>query len=255
MKVSKIITAIIFLILFLPIVAQAKNIRGTYLLSNTEEYMQIDKGKYKIFRTQVCPPCFDLDEGDSLLSYGSVEYLQSSFVKLTSDPDSNVTRTVKVEETYDPQIIDSVRIRFIFPFKGKYRIEASVGYPFKSTECNTLIIPRQKYILERLSFEIYNLNLFCNGFDGEYLGRIVFYFYELQIKHRNSNSLLITIPLLTNSYFARYYIDGEYGKVEKDKIIWRNRKYIKISNDLITPNIKTGGQDIDDLNGVDWVDE
>jgi hypothetical protein len=66
---------------------------------------------------------------------------------------------------------------------------------------------------------------------------------------------LITIPLLTNSYFARYYIDGEYAKVEKDKIIWRNREYIKVSDALITPKIESGDRAIDDVNGVDWVDK
>lgn len=32
--------------------------------------------------------------------------------------------------------------------------------------------------------------------------------------------MLITIPNLTNSYYARYFIVGEYAQVEKDKIIW-----------------------------------
>lgn len=255
MKVSKIIATIILLNLVLPLYAQVKDIRGTYLLSDNEEYLQIDRDKYKIIRTHVCPGCIDLDEGDSLASVGRVEYIQADFVKLTSDPDSIVNKTVKVEESYNPQIYDSVKIRFVFPFKGKYRIKASVGYPLKSTKCDTIIIPREEYALGSLFFEIYNLDLICNSFNGEYLGRIAFYFSDYQLNDRNSNSLLITIPQLTNSYFACYNIDGEYAKVEKDKIIWRNRKYIKISDDLITPKIKTGDQDIDDVNGVDWVDK
>ncbi|MDP4278267.1 MAG: hypothetical protein Q8914_11650 [Bacteroidota bacterium] len=255
MEILKIITIIIILNVLLPLYAQVKNVRGTYLLSNNEEeYIQIDKDKYKIIRTHVCPGCIDLDEGDSLASCGRVEYVQAGFVKLTSDPDSIVVKTVKVEESYNPQINDSVKIRFVFPFKGKYRIRASVGYPSKSTKCDTIIIPREKYVLGNLFFEIYNLDLICNSFNGGYLGRIAFYFSDYQLKHQNSNSLLITIPRLTNSYFACYYIDGEYAKIENDKIIWRNRAYIKVSDDLITPKIESGERSIDDINGVDWVD-
>ena len=255
MEVSKIIAIIILLNILFPVYAQAKNIKGSYLLSDNEEYIQIDNDNFKIIRTLDCPTCVDLDKFDSIISYGKVEYILDGFIRLTSDPDSMVDKTVKVEESFDPQINDSVKIRFVFPFKGKFRIAASVGLPYKSTENDSIIIPKGKYVSGCLSFEIYNLSLKCNSLNGEYLGRIVFYFTDYNLKSRKNNSLLVTIPKLTNSYFARYYIDGEYAKVEKNRIIWRNREYRKVSNELMTPEVELGERTIDDEDGVDWVDK
>lgn len=263
----------VVLMSMLPILAfaQTKEIRETYLCSDAQEYMQIDKSNYKIIRTQVCAQCMDLDKGDSIASYGSVEYVQDGFIKLQSDRDNRIIKNIIIEGSHDKSIKNSVKIRVNFPFKGKFRIEAALaGLPFKSTE-NHCITIRKKAVLSPLILNIYNIGIKCNGQNGEYLGRIAFCdFPWREFKDENTNSLLITIPNLTNSYFARYFIDGEYVKVEKNKIIWRNRVYKKILEDLITPKVGLGdlpmynsnGGEIydpngimDDPNGVDIADK
>jgi|GEM_PF-5120644 len=247
MKTIKFIT-IILVVSILPIFAFAhsKKIKGTYIYSDHEEYMQIDKDSFKIMRTQFCTSCMDLDEGDSIASNGFVEYINDSFIKLRSFKDSSAYKNTTIEESYDDRIKDSIKIRFVFPFKGKFRINVLTNLPYKSTENNWITIPRQEYAIGDLYFDIYNLSLKYNGyFNGEYLGRIVFcYFPGYKFNNKNTNSLLITIPNLTNSYYARYFIDGEYVKVENDKIIWRNREYKKISDDLIIPKVELGEQSI-----------
>ncbi len=244
-----------FVISMLPtfVFPQAKKIRGTYLYSDNEEYIQIDEDIFKIIRTGVCIPCVDLDKGDSIASFGSVEYIKDGFVKFKSDIDSSIYKNTTIEESYDASIKDSVKIKFFFPFKGKYRIDATIGFPYMYTENNCITIPKKEYTLGPLNFNIYNLNLKCSGHNGEYFGRIVFYIPWYYFKDNKTNFLQITIPNLTNSYYARYFINGEYAKIEKDKIIWRNREYKKISNDLITPTIELGEKAIDD-EGIDYVD-
>lgn len=255
---NKIATIVIVLsTLSLLTFAQTKKIRGTYLYSTEEEYMQIDKDIFKIIRTHICRSCIDLDEDDSIAAYGNVEYVKGGFIKLTSRMDSCIYKNTTIEESHEENLKDCVKIRFVFPFKGKYRIDASLGdLPCKSTENNCITISRHKYTLDPLYFEIYNLSLKYNGRYGERFGRIAFLnFPWYEFKNKNTNTLLITIPNLTNSYYARYLIDREYIKIEKDKIIWRNRVYKKISDNLITPDIEYGDRAIDDPNGVDWVDE
>jgi|WetSurMetagenome_2_1015567.scaffolds.fasta_scaffold241658_1 hypothetical protein len=258
MKTNKIITTILILsMLPVLILAQTKQIRGTYIYSDNEEYIQISKSTFKIIRTQLCTSCVNLNKGDSIASFGSVEYIQDNFIRLRSDRDSSIYKSMTIEESNDASIKDSVKIRFVFPFKGKYRIDASlIGIPPLSVEKKCITIPREKFTLDPLAFEIYNMDLKYNGHYGEFFGRVAFCNSPLyQFKNKNTNSLLINIPELTNSYFARYFIDGEYVRVETDKIIWRNREYRKISDELITPKIELGEQALDDINGVDWVDK
>lgn len=257
MKKNKIIITFLVLNTLLTLgCAQTKQIKGTYICSDDEEYMHINKNSFKIIRTRACISCMDLDKNDSIASYGSVEYIQDGFIRLRSDRDSCIYKNTTVEESYDASIKDSLKIKFIFPFKGKFRIDVALGFPYMSTENDYIIIPFKKNNLDPLIFDIYNLNLKYNGHYGEYFGRIAFYnFPWYQLKNKNTNTLRINIPNLTNSYFARYFIDREYVKVEKNKIIWRNREYRKISDDLITPKIELGEQAIDDPNGIDIADK
>lgn len=255
MKASLCLTFLLLFDFLSLVYAQDNNFKGTYLLTNNKEYMQIDNNSFKIIRTHLCPWCFDLDVSDSLISFGTLENVKNGFLKLTSYSDNNVHKTVTIEESFNSQIMDSVKIKFFFPFKGNYRISASVGYTFKSTETDTIIIPRNKYVLGDLTFEIFNVNLLYNSLNGEYLGRIAFSFPGYPLKNESCNSLIISIPGLTNSYFARYFIDGEYVKIENNKIIWRNREYRKISNFLMVPDVEIGDRAIDVEQGIDWMDK
>ena len=115
MKMKKIIM-MAFVMSMLPtfIFSQTKKIKGTYLFSNGEEYVQIDNDSFKIIRTHVCPSCLDLGAGDSIVAYGSVEYIKDGFIRIKTDIDSVIYKNVRVEEFYDTGIKDSVKIEFVF---------------------------------------------------------------------------------------------------------------------------------------------
>lgn len=223
-----------------------------------EEYIQLSRDSFKIIRTHACIPCVDLDKNDSIISFGYVKYINNDFIELKSNQDSRFYKNISIVESYDANIKDSLIISFIFPFKGKYKIEAGIiGFPYRTTEKNQITIPIVRlFQTNELTYYIYNLNLKYNGRDGEYLGRIVFSapeFYKLI--NGKANFLQIKIPNLTNSYYAHYVINGEYVKVGKNKIIWRNKVYKKVSDNLIAPKIELGEKALDDVNGIDIINK
>ena len=54
--------------------------------------------------------------------------------------------------------------------------------------------------------------------------------YSYKLKWRNEdeiNRIDITIPYLDNYFFGRYYVDGDYVRIEDDKLYWRGRVFEK----------------------------
>jgi hypothetical protein len=136
---------------------------GTYLYRDQGEYLQIYKDSFRIVRTSFCTPCVDLDEGDSIAASGTVEYLQPEFARFTSVDDSSVY-SVKVEETCDSTLKDSVKIKFIFPFNGKFRIKYSIAdLPDSFTDKKCFMVSKKEEIFFSLIYDIYNLDIQYNG--------------------------------------------------------------------------------------------
>jgi len=205
-------------------------INGTYLFYNGNEYMQINKDTFKIFRCEIYAGCFDLDKGDSLLSIGSITHLKNDLFQFQNSDLNQTNNDISVYEYYDPNTYkDSLKIKFVFPYNGRFRINANIrGYRENTSENDSIIIKRNIGTFEGLVFSIYNLDLVSNGDFGDYFGRIA---YTCKPSFRSSNkkinSLVITIPDLTNSYFARYFINGEIVKINNKTLIWRYRRYEK----------------------------
>jgi hypothetical protein len=168
-----------------------------------------------------------------------VEYVSDEFIKLTSTDEARTIRNnMSFVETYEKDKSDSLHIKFIFPFNGDFSIHIRVGddiqsvrfrYSFKNRK--EIILPLPRDSLSAFSFVIENQA--PPSYYPNYLKRIAFYpfsFYEL--KEEDTNCITIHIPYLTNSYFARYLINGEYIRVvrgeEFDFLIWRNVRYTKM---------------------------
>lgn len=246
---------VIFWLLFLPFLAssQTKKIVGTYTYSD-EEYLQIDLNNFKIIRTENGLFSGDMDEGDSVIAFGRVENINNDFIKLISYKyDLDVYNSTIFTESHDKSLSDdSIKIRFNFPLKGEFKIYFSFsnGYKFVSVNSKIITIPKGIY-LTPMHFDIYKTDILVYNFSSNYLGPIVFsYFPSYEFKNENLNLLNVTIPNLTNSYYARYYIDGEYAKIEGNKIIWRNREYEKISDSIIDPPYYYLPEAIDDTSRV-----
>lgn len=184
---------------------QTDKVRGTYLYSD-EEYIHINMDSFEIIRTLACSPYVDLDKGDSIISFGSVKLINNDFIELKSYVDSNFYKKISILETCDKINHDSLTIFFKFPFVGKCKIIVNIpGYKSFATEKKQITVPKNKlYRISELTYEIYNLDLKYNGYDGEYLGRIVFSSpCPYRLISEKTDYVQIEIPNLTNSYYAR----------------------------------------------------
>lgn len=233
------------------LLAQQVDLKGTYLSDSEDEYIQIDVDSFKIKRTFAYSSCLDSLDIDSIASIGSVECLKNGFLKLTSQKKDLQS---KIEESVVENIgKDTVLAIFIFPLKGLYRIEASVGsLPYLSTYCNNLKLPKSHSSVPSLFYKIYSLCLDSNSSLGSYCGSVVYSpdsFYD--IERTNTNKLVVYLPNLTNDFFARYVINEEFVKVEADQLKWRGVTYRKISNKFICPEIDHSEKSLESEPGED----
>lgn len=221
--------------------AQSEVFDGTYLSLNPLEYIQISKGKFKIIIPPEARKALDLNNGDSVIASGTVKKDTSGFLILQTENENNfVNKSKLVVEKFNSDFSeDSLKIKFQFTLKGKYRIdvEDSNSSVF-STEKDIIVIPKERNINLSLHIKIYKTNLKGNAINNSYAGRIAFDCLKgYRLRNKSSNYLLIKIPDLTDSYFSHYLIEREYIKTNSKDLLWRDRSFYKVSNELITPGI------------------
>jgi hypothetical protein len=243
---KKIITLLFCIV---SISTRGAGINGTYLFEDFE-YMQIENDSFRIIS-------YEGFNGDSIVAQGSIKKTrESNFIELTSKPFGNVYDNIKIEECYDSSLVDSVKIKFVFPYNGDHKI---LLFPaLFCTYSDSIMISNRQYKLKVFPwFNIVN----CDSpidIEGTTLGRIHFiYRQDYEVKNENTNVVIIYIPNLTNSYFNRYVILNEFAKVDSRKLLWRGRVYKKVSDKLITPEVPSPIVDYEDINliGVDPADE
>jgi hypothetical protein len=227
------------LYLFVPLIliAQTKKINATYTY-DIDEYLVIRETDFVLYgRLPFVPHDYGIDKGDSILSEGKVRYESDNFIELTSkDYEWEAIKNMSVTERIDSCLNDSMRFNFVFPFDGKYTLTLFIGrdiYDF--TDKKKIMVPAYKDSIASFSFVILNQTPLGKFYQRNYLKTVKFHKPKITIQNKNSNSFDIFIPDLTNSYFNRFLINGEYIKVskEKDVLFWHNRKYslIYVSRD------------------------
>ena len=82
------------------------------------------------------------------------------------------------------------------------------------------------------SFTIYQDEYCAHNLDGLFYGTLdLWSVFDYEIEP-SCNRIVIEIPELTNDFFGRYYVKGEYAKVVKKfsgtYIIWKGEKYRKV---------------------------
>ena len=217
---------------------QRYNISGVYSYLDLE-YLKIDKNKFEIIFDSMWY------DNDSIASFGEIEYIDEKFIKLTSDRSFywSPYESLVIYESQGNSLTDSLRIEFIFPYSNEIEINIRLNISsFQTTTSSKILtVPLSSLFyfpneqIKKFSFLIYNKDIRKDGSWGDSFSVICFPAFpafpnsiSYELKNKNTNVLVVEIPDLTNSYFARYFINEEYAKVEKDKIIWRGRVYEKI---------------------------
>jgi len=234
MKILPFALLILSLLISLKASAQKDKINDTYIW-DMKEYLTITEDSFKLNLYPVYSLLYGLDLGDSILAEGKVQYDSNNFIKLTSkDYEWETKKNVVVIESIDSSLTDSIKFNFIFPFDGKYKIILSLEGDCKN-QLKYEFEDRKEVILPKLEYPIFAFSfIIVNQTPIEFPYRIYqkmvnFRSFQNIVKESDSNSFEIFIPDLTNSYFNRFFINGEYLKIdtEKNVIFWHNEKYIK----------------------------
>lgn len=209
--------------------SQTNNIFGEFM--GREGYLKIEGNYFRLSATN--PHFLGLSANDLILAEGEVEYVSNNFLKLTTKNYSVIAdKTTSIIETaMQLTSTDSICFIFNFPFSGDFEITIIINGSYENSfsfyNKKIIKVPFNADNLVKFSFSILNKTP-NKGTDRNYLKQIVFNSFDYKVIHTDINTFNIFIPDLSNSYFYRYLINGEYLFVRDDKqlILWRNEKYI-----------------------------
>lgn len=229
----------LFLLLVLQsaVYAQTNKLNGTYVLE-MEQYLTIKEDSFKLYLYPTYSMFYGLSKGDTILAEGKVQYDSENFIKLTSkDYEREAENNMTILESVDSDLNDSIRFNFDFPYEGKTKIriyiEVKGNRRFEILEfenSKTFVIPFRKENILYLSFTILNQTpIDSSAIVRNYLRTNQFRSGNI-IKTNSSNTFDIFIPDLTNSYFNRCLINGEYLKIDinENELMWHNELYFKL---------------------------
>ncbi len=235
MKPQSLTLLIPCLLISLTLCAQKGKINGRYVWDMVE-YLTITEDSFRLTLYPIYPFLYGLDSKDTILSEGRVRYESDRFIQLTSkNYELEASKNMTITESVDSLLKNNLRFIFHFPFDGEYKIRIGNNYHFKYEfkSLKEVIIPVFQDSIWTFSFEILNQTPIGELYRN-YLRKNGFSSFRNTAKNKNSNSFEIFIPDLTNSYFNRLVINGEYLKVEKDKsgLYWRNERYWKFGDGI-----------------------
>lgn len=234
MKTIRLLCIILLSSFSLVVYSQKNKINATYMY-DIDKFLSIRGNNFILYgRPPFVSSNYGLNRGDIVLAEGKVEYESNNFIKLTSkNYEKEVQKNMTIIESIDSSLNEGLRFNFIFPFKGEYIIILFLDlgidgkiYEFKNEE--KIILSVCKDSVTTFSFVIlYETPIIYPTHN--YLRNDRFHCSEYTIKNTDSNSFEISIPDLTNSYFNRYLINGEYIKVDKDRdrLFWQNEIYTR----------------------------
>lgn len=135
-----------------------------------------------------------------------------------------------VTSYHDPFLSDSIQVSFSLPhYKGNLHITVYTNsleaYKLDYTEKHKeLMLPSH---VKSFTFYIEPDHIMPHTNDGLFYGILGFLPFQDYTIGEGNNCISIVIPAITNSFFERYYIKGEYVKVSKGSITWKGQRFVK----------------------------
>ncbi|EGJ99790.1 MULTISPECIES: hypothetical protein [Dysgonomonas] len=167
-----------------------------------------------------------------LLAECNVKRIDSEFIELNSvSPYITVNKELKITQQNISSLIDSLNVSFLIPY-NKTNLEISIlTNTFKNYnldyDCNrnSIMLPLDtKTILFSISPGKY---LTPHNPEGLYYGILFYSSTEHQITE-GMNHVIIKLTAIDNSFFDKYYIKGDYARIIKGGIIWKDVEYRKV---------------------------
>ena len=168
-----------------------------------------------------------------LMSQGSVKLINDSFLEFNTAKNLffEAIYKMKITQNFNPSVDkDSIQVMFKIPYDSKLRIDLTInkfknyGYFYYSKEKQHINIPKNT---EEINFIIYPKSIFPSKLFGVFYGIVQFeHMIEIPIE-ANKNQVEIHLPVIDNSFFETYYLEGEYAKIIKNGFIWKGDKYLR----------------------------
>ena len=158
-------------------------------------------------------------------------------------PDSLVYETMKVRQSYDKSITDSICVYFSIPNLRIRNLDIGILCNMSEDEWSSdlkeysliyvggynksfIMLPEQtKLIICRIVPEEMQMPS-IDSITGFYNSYTTLKIHRIDIAH-GINRIDIEIPNLDDGYFGRYYVNGDYVRVVGDKLYWRGRVFEK----------------------------
>ena len=159
------------------------------------------------------------------------EWVDADFIKINSTPpDIIALKGLNITQHSDSTVIDSIKVSFSIPYQRcnlKIQIHTDTFKTFDfvySQGSRDVMLPNN---VRSITFYIAPEHIIPHTTDGLFYGVIGFDpFQEFEIKE-NTNTVLIEIPALDDSFFERYYIKDEFARVSNDSIMWKGEVFVK----------------------------
>ncbi|MFV0536196.1 MAG: hypothetical protein ACK5M3_02365 [Dysgonomonas sp.] len=221
---KKIILLIITSLSCILIQAQNKDISGNYY-NESGFCLQIKKDSFKLIVREASP----VTRSSEVWAEGVISQINESLIELNTinTPWERVQKDIKIIQRRENKEND-IYLKFTIPYnKTDLRIYLYTDKFGKSefvySKTNTGIkIPRT----EKISFYIVPEYLLPHN-NGRFYG-IIGYDSIMEYPIENgTNYIEFNIPTIDDSFFEKYYIEGDYARTINDSIIWKGSIYKK----------------------------
>ena len=151
-----------------------------------------------------------------------------SFIELNTPlPDIVGNEGLKVVQSADSSSsLDSIKLSFKIPYQRGLRISVCTnpgfGYFFQSKR--EFVIPKT---VKSFSFTIFNEQIKPHTVNCLFYGAIDFNPLRKYQIEENTNHISIEIPALDDSFFERFFLEGDYARVSENTITWKGEVFHK----------------------------
>lgn len=211
--------------------ANGSNISGYYVLENADSKQHIE-----IFGNKFIYAVFDDYLRDVIYANATFKHVDDNFIELRSKNGEHQTYTVK--QSNDIFKSNALYVSISYTNKQTYGQKIYVCYLLENKweqaelmfDCPnhhiSFTLPQgvKKFTLSIVPTIRKNVN--PANFTYFLDGNLYFKLPELEVVE-NINNVYIEIKNLSRNYFEMYSVDGEYAKIEDDRIVWRGQIFKK----------------------------
>jgi len=191
-----------------------------------------------------------------IIAEASFTWVNDDFIELHAvSTKSKIDSALSIIKTYNPKQKNGIRVTFSIPELRHRKLKVTIYRTTKNDLNNFRKIRERRFSYQGgdgiktfrfsnkknwLKFSIvpayYRPNTIDEG-DG-YYNSYIEYSIPYEVLGDSINNVAITVTNFDDAYFGRNEINGEYVKIEDDKLIWRGRTYTKGYDKYSTEYIK-----------------